>query len=51
MVRLQRKQEVTNKKIMKLMKEMIELHHFMAELQTLTNELGAMEIRNPVPRV
>ncbi len=51
MVRLQRKQEVTNKKIMKLMKEMIELHDFMAELQTLTNELGAMEIRNPVPRV
>ncbi len=37
MVRLQRKQEVTNKKIMKLMKEMIELHDFMAELQTLTN--------------
>ncbi len=34
MVRLQRKQEVTNKKIMK---EMIELHDFMAELQTLTN--------------
>ncbi len=37
MVRLQRKQEVTNKKIMKLIKEMIELHDFMAELQTLTN--------------
>ncbi len=37
MVRLQMKQEVTNKKIMKLMKEMIELHDFMAELQTLTN--------------
>ncbi len=51
MVHLQMKQEVTNKKIMKLMKEMIELHHFMAELQTLTNELGAMKIRNPVPRV
>lgn len=48
MVRFLRKQETINKKIMKLLKEMIELHNFNFELQTLANDLGSLKPQTPV---
>ncbi len=50
-MRLLRKQESVNKRIMKLLKEMIELHDFTVELQSLTSELGTMELQTPVTKL
>ncbi len=51
MVHLTRKQEKIHKKVMKLLKEMIELHNHVFELQLLTKELSTLRIQPPVIHV
>ncbi len=44
-LKLMRKQELMFKRITKLMREIIDLHDFSVDLQTLTGDLGAMELQ------
>ncbi len=39
---------VMNKRIMNLMREIIKLYDFAAELQMLTDDLGMMELQFPI---
>ncbi len=48
MVRLIRKQGSSHKKVMKLLKEMIELHNHVFELQMLANELSTLKLQSSV---
>ncbi len=43
-----RNQESMNKRIMNLMREIIKLYDFAAELQMLTDDLGMMELQFPI---
>ncbi len=47
MVRLMRKQESIHKKVMKLLKEMINIHNHVFELQMLDNELSELKLQSP----
>ncbi len=44
-LKLMRKQELMFKRITKLMREIIDLHDFSADLQMLTGDLGAMDLQ------
>ncbi len=50
MVHLMQKQEKIHKKVMKLLKEMIELHNHVFESQLLTNELRTVIMTRAVTR-
>ncbi len=47
MVNLMRKQECIHKKVMKLLKEMINVHNHVFELQMLANELSDLKLQSP----
>lgn len=42
-----RQQETLNKKIMKLLREMIEYHNFNLELQTIADKLESLKLEAP----
>ncbi len=44
-LKLMRKQEIMFKRITKLMREIIDLHDFSADLQMLTDDLGTMDLQ------
>ncbi len=48
MVELMRTQESIHKKVKMLLKEMIELHNHVFELQMLANELSTLKLQSPV---
>ncbi len=48
MVELMRTQESIHKKVKILLKEMIELHNHVFELQMLANELSTLKLQSPV---
>ncbi len=42
-----RKQETLNKKIMRLLREMVEYNHFNLELQTLASDIESLKLKAP----
>ncbi len=46
-IRLMHKQESIHKKVMKLLREMINIHNHVFELQMLTNGLSEVRLQSP----